>query len=307
MPLTPYIVIVYVLVIAALAAGATWYLRGRRCQREKAAVNFGWQQQIDAQRSENARIVARNTRLMTQLSEAQAAADQQKRRLENLAKKVRKAERRRDELQQEIQQVRGHLEEVMTQRNLPALAPPPASDIPAATLAAKNQKIARLKRELGRWQQRVPPLVERYRERDAEANELAALHAAAVARLAAIENEEHADTGETRLEPLEEESIKHLAASNDQYDDTLAIEGKTLAPAPAHSVAADDLKRIKGIGPSIEKKLHRLGIVSFQQLASLSPVEIDRVAGELRGFHSRIAREDWAGQASQLLKDRGRA
>ena len=36
------------------------------------------------------------------------------------------------------------------------------------------------------------------------------------------------------------------------------------------------------------------------RFADLSEAEIDRVAGELRGFRSRIYREDWIGQARQL-------
>ena len=62
----------------------------------------------------------------------------------------------------------------------------------------------------------------------------------------------------------------------------------------------DDLKQIKGIGPSIEKTLNGLGVYRFHQIAEMSEYEIDRVARELRGFRSRVYREDWIGQARDL-------
>jgi predicted flap endonuclease-1-like 5' DNA nuclease len=46
--------------------------------------------------------------------------------------------------------------------------------------------------------------------------------------------------------------------------------------------------------------LHGLGIVRFHQIAEMSEYDIDRVAQQLRGFRSRIYREDWIGQARDL-------
>ena len=62
----------------------------------------------------------------------------------------------------------------------------------------------------------------------------------------------------------------------------------------------DDLQQIKGVGPAIEKTLNELGIFSFQQIAEMSEYDIDRVARRLKGFRSRIYREDWIGQAREL-------
>ena len=63
----------------------------------------------------------------------------------------------------------------------------------------------------------------------------------------------------------------------------------------------DDLKMIKGVGPAIEKTLNEMGIFNFQQIAEMNDYDIDRVARRLKGFHSRIHREDWIGQARMLL------
>jgi len=62
----------------------------------------------------------------------------------------------------------------------------------------------------------------------------------------------------------------------------------------------DDLKQIKGIGPSIEKTLNDLGVYRFHQIAEMSEYDIDRIAQQLKGFRSRIYREDWIGQARDL-------
>ena len=62
----------------------------------------------------------------------------------------------------------------------------------------------------------------------------------------------------------------------------------------------DNLKQIKGVGPAIEKTLNELGIKLFDQIAQMSEYDIDRVAHRLKGFRSRIYREDWIGQARDL-------
>jgi len=48
--------------------------------------------------------------------------------------------------------------------------------------------------------------------------------------------------------------------------------------APAH---ADDLKKIKGIGPVIAKRLNKAGIYTFEQLADLTLDEFEEALGDL--------------------------
>lgn len=62
----------------------------------------------------------------------------------------------------------------------------------------------------------------------------------------------------------------------------------------------DDLKRIKGIGPKNEDQLNALGIFTFAQIAAWSPANVEWVEGYL-SFPGRIGREDWIGQARELL------
>jgi large subunit ribosomal protein L21 len=62
---------------------------------------------------------------------------------------------------------------------------------------------------------------------------------------------------------------------------------------------ADDLKKISGVGPTLEKKLNDLGITTYKQVADLSKEEITKVDDAL-SFKGRIERDDWLSQAKAL-------
>ena len=62
---------------------------------------------------------------------------------------------------------------------------------------------------------------------------------------------------------------------------------------------ADDLKRIKGIGPVIEKTLNELGIFHFRQVAAFTADNIKWVDNYI-AFPGRIQREEWISQAASL-------
>ncbi|MBU1175545.1 MAG: 50S ribosomal protein L21 [Alphaproteobacteria bacterium] len=76
-------------------------------------------------------------------------------------------------------------------------------------------------------------------------------------------------------------------------------EPKTEAKAEAAPVK-DDVKLIGGVGPALEKKLAALGVTSLTQIAEFTAEDIARVDAEL-SFKGRIEREDWIGQAKDLL------
>lgn len=62
---------------------------------------------------------------------------------------------------------------------------------------------------------------------------------------------------------------------------------------------ADDLKKIKGIGPAIEKLLNSLGVFYFRQIADWDRSHVAWVDQRLQ-FPGRIDREDWINQAQTL-------
>jgi predicted flap endonuclease-1-like 5' DNA nuclease len=72
------------------------------------------------------------------------------------------------------------------------------------------------------------------------------------------------------------------------------------AAAPAGSGRPpDDLKRIRGIGVLIEKKLNALGVSRYDQVANWSVADIERFSEKL-DFRGRIERENWVEQARIL-------
>ncbi len=64
----------------------------------------------------------------------------------------------------------------------------------------------------------------------------------------------------------------------------------------------DDLKKISGVGPVLEKKLNEMGIFHFRQIAEFSLEDIAKVDEELN-FKGRIERDDWLEQARSLMSE----
>ncbi|MBF9031503.1 50S ribosomal protein L21 [Rhodobacterales bacterium HKCCE3408] len=72
-------------------------------------------------------------------------------------------------------------------------------------------------------------------------------------------------------------------------------------PAPkAETAGADDLKKLSGVGPALEKKLNAAGVTSFAQIASWTEADIAEFDEKL-SFKGRIEREGWVDQAKAIL------
>ncbi len=78
-----------------------------------------------------------------------------------------------------------------------------------------------------------------------------------------------------------------------------ALRSEPVAPSGRASGAFDDLKRIRGVGVLIEKKLNSLGVTAYEQVANWTSADIDRVS-QLLDFKGRIERENWVEQARIL-------
>jgi len=360
------------MLILGVALG--WIFRAVRCAKEKIAVNAGWQEQLETQRGEHDRLEEQNKSLMKQISQYQASIEDSNLRAKELADSLKESFERSDALQRQVKEYRGSLEVAAAQRDKlqASVATREVRDGASATaIREKDEKIFGLSRELTAWQNRVPPLVERFRTRDLETKELEVELQQARERIAALESvtgPEH-----TRIEPVDPNTLADgLSASNDpldtltsQFDNELVdqddsysepfvtvdemppdsdasatsdaatgisdvelgaisdtfsgIFDKPEQPDEGHPAAVpasepdavvndskvaesntDDLKLIKGVGPVIERTLNDLGIYQFNQIAEMSEFDIDRVAQQLKGFRSRIYREDWVGQARNL-------
>jgi predicted flap endonuclease-1-like 5' DNA nuclease len=117
-----------------------------------------------------------------------------------------------------------------------------------------------------------------------------------------ISIDEHAD------EPLSDAEAESLRGSFPALSPPLEGEDahggtRPLGLAGAKGGAADDLKRIKGIGRQNEERLNGLGVWHFEQIAAWSPDNVKWV-GSYLAFPGRIDREQWVTQAVELAAGR---
>jgi large subunit ribosomal protein L21 len=88
-----------------------------------------------------------------------------------------------------------------------------------------------------------------------------------------------------------------------------ATPAKAEAPAPdaaaplfkAPEGPADDLKKISGVGPVLEKKLNAAGVTRYDQIAGFGDEDVELIDQALR-LGGRIKRDDWLGQAKTLAE-----
>jgi predicted flap endonuclease-1-like 5' DNA nuclease/predicted nucleic acid-binding Zn-ribbon protein len=371
-----HIALLAVMLVAGIVVG--WIARASRCAKEKSAVNVGWHEQLSAQRSEHDRLGGQNKSLMEQISQYQASNTDAKLRAKELSDALKEAFERRDELQRQIKDIRGDLESAVAQRDKLRTDMRTHTD-GGDRIKEKDEQIVKLSRELEGWQDRLPPLIERFQVRNEEAIQLEADLAEARERINALETMIGSD--QTRVEPVDPDSLTDgMDASNDSLDepsdadsgsqhdsvdpeladdvfaevveesDESIVDSEEMdsimetfqetatnqllgdlddlknelsedeaadevvgSPEPEATAGSngdlrDDLKQIKGIGPAIEKTLNEMGISRFNQISEMSEYDIDRIAKRLKGFRSRIYREDWIGQArdqqSQIADER---
>jgi predicted flap endonuclease-1-like 5' DNA nuclease len=72
------------------------------------------------------------------------------------------------------------------------------------------------------------------------------------------------------------------------------------ASRDADNGPADDLGRIKGVGPKLVALLESMGVTRFEQIAGWSDEDIDRIDGQLGAFAGRLRRDSWVEQAKLL-------
>lgn len=81
-----------------------------------------------------------------------------------------------------------------------------------------------------------------------------------------------------------------------------------LIGAPVHrslageGAPADDFVRLKGVGPKFADALNAIGFTRFEQLARLTPAEIERIDPQLGAFRGRIVRDRVVEQADYLAR-----
>ena len=96
------------------------------------------------------------------------------------------------------------------------------------------------------------------------------------------------------------EVTESVTTSAHEAVETAESAAKKAARAAPSAERADDLTRIKGIGPGVARQLDELGIRSFAQLAALTEAEMAAIDEKLNSIRGRCFRDDWIGQAKTL-------
>lgn len=69
------------------------------------------------------------------------------------------------------------------------------------------------------------------------------------------------------------------------------------------SEPGDNFCRMKGVGPKFADALHALGFTRFEQIAHLTPTEIERIDVQLGAFSGRLTRDRVVEQADYLARN----
>ncbi len=129
-------------------------------------------------------------------------------------------------------------------------------------------------------------------EAEAEAAEAKA-KAEADAAAAKAKADAEAAAAEAEAKAAEAEDAPAVEYSDDDKPEMLS----------APQGAPDDLKKIKGVGPKLEKELNGAGVYHFHQIASWTAKEVAWADDNLLdGFKGRISRDNWVEQAKALAK-----
>jgi predicted flap endonuclease-1-like 5' DNA nuclease len=95
------------------------------------------------------------------------------------------------------------------------------------------------------------------------------------------------------------DAIRERVAAVNAQSEGNAANLEVVERKPATSGHIDDLKRIRGIGVLIEKRLNAMGVTRYEHIANWTSGDIDRVSQVLE-FGGRIEREAWVEQARIL-------
>ena len=111
------------------------------------------------------------------------------------------------------------------------------------------------------------------------------------------------EDGPDEARPVRTTDISSLRSVRSQAlrasDKSPAAQRDAGGPRAGRIGIAGNLKRIRGIGVLIEKRLHSLGITSYEHIANWTAADIDRISQTL-DFKGRIERENWVEQARIL-------
>jgi predicted flap endonuclease-1-like 5' DNA nuclease len=80
----------------------------------------------------------------------------------------------------------------------------------------------------------------------------------------------------------------------------IAFAAQQEVAGAASSEVADDLTRIKGLGPKLAAALRQLGITRYAQIAAWTEADVAAIDAQLGAFAGRATRDNWIEQCRLL-------
>jgi predicted flap endonuclease-1-like 5' DNA nuclease len=311
-------------VIIALVVGFAvgWWWRGREAARHLAEVEATWKTRLDKTEGE-----------LTQTRGALAENEERVRSIESdlvaARREAESAEAERDEARHSVADLTRRFEEEQQARRAAeeaaAAAQAAGEEAAAEARAGAAEAVAQLEAARGGEERlgtelasvradleaadaRAKGLTEQLeseRRSTAQLRDESSAHAATAgeAEQAIAERDQYISELEQRLAECKSAAMAAEAArasgaetAQESAPSEPAVPAES-APAPAE---ADDLQKVKGIGPLFVRLLAEMGITTFRQIATIPDAETEALEERLDTFPGRIVREEWREQARHL-------
>jgi predicted flap endonuclease-1-like 5' DNA nuclease len=105
---------------------------------------------------------------------------------------------------------------------------------------------------------------------------------------------------ETRYQKTVAQKDEELSQCRSRMADLDAKLSQQIAkPAAVAAAERDDLKKLYGIGPVLERRLNSLGVYFFREIANWTNDDIHRYEEHLKEFRNRIERDNWVESARE--------
>lgn len=314
-------ILVHLLLATLLGAGIGWALRGLRSRRLHADAAAASRRTLEELK---ARLNVSESARESVVAELQSSAEAARRQLADLQRDVQEMQAARDAALSERNGARTEVSKLTAQLEATARARTAAQaelDAARAALDETRPRLAAAEAEAARArgdgtpaasaasahdeavQQRLDTMRATLRAAEggwdtARAQAEAALQQLAVARRQLTESDSERDVVAARLADVQGQ----LAVVRAQRDAPPPVLAASSTPPPPQSPTPvrDDLQRIRGIGPVLERTLHRAGVYCYAQIATWTPEDIRLMSARLPGVQKRIVRDRWATAARRL-------
>lgn len=304
-------ILVFLILAALLGFVVGWFLRGVRVKGEIESLDTRWRRSFSEVEAERDRFASEFTvakeargKLQSSLTEAQKLAEARAAGVEQAAREKDQAlaqlaegEQQAASARTELEAKNGEIGQLQTKLRRLQTAQKRADDL-QTELDQARATISSL--EARATPTSPPSKVEAGAEETADVAPHKGAFAGANVKQSSRALELAEEPPLTTPSPDEGVGITTTAAASPE---PAAAAGETSGTPPPSLAApegsADDLKKISGVGPGIEKTLNKLGIFHYHQIAAFTPDNIAWVDRHLR-FKGRIEREKWIDQAKTL-------